>query len=497
MRSWLKNTSRLVLIFLIVFLCWHYFKKSPSLIRQIKDKSVVLASLDDSDNDPIPDNPDGDSDSVIEPEYKEIPYSPTDPDWLQFQADAANAEDDPSKCTDKCSYWNEYSELVVKDEGGNVIRVWQPYEGYEDPSERDSVDSSDSVTPCTLYCPASTAPACGGSCSGCYQEVPCDEGSCDKPGCSCQCYGPPDDRYCAVSGSYCAVQCSEWRPDECPTNGCQLVGAPPSNTCMTPCISDVGYTCRLPVPPGTGYFCLNHCGTPICCTPSVTATPTPTPTPTPPLRWTKLKNASFSSLGSLTNGIPLNITPYDSEDTTDRYFIITNSNNDPGLATALSFNTYGSDISLKKWQVANYTRARSLFPQTFLSYVKSRKNSPTMSDLSSIQQDGIYLWQGNLTLNNNSLNQISASRFVLIVDGQVDIEGERFNIGDNCIDVSTSKSAAILSTQTLSFSDNTQCAAGVFVGQTVNIGSTTNQGLKIKGNLALDAGRLCVVVAAV
>ena len=120
-----------------------------------------------------------------------------------------------------------------------------------------------------------------------------------------------------------------------------------------------------------------------------------------------------------------------------------------------------------------------------------------MSDLSSIQQDGIYLWQGNLTLNNNSLNQISASRFVLIVDGQVDIEGERFNIGDNCIDVSTSKSAAILSTQTLSFSDNTQCAAGVFVGQTVNIGSTTNQGLKIKGNLALDAGRLCVVVAAV
>jgi hypothetical protein len=43
MRSWLKNISRIVLIFLIVFVSWHYFKKSASLIKQIKNKSVVMA----------------------------------------------------------------------------------------------------------------------------------------------------------------------------------------------------------------------------------------------------------------------------------------------------------------------------------------------------------------------------------------------------------------------------------------------------------------------
>jgi hypothetical protein len=35
--------------FLIVFVSWHYFKKSASLIKQIKNKSVVMAYCMDGD----------------------------------------------------------------------------------------------------------------------------------------------------------------------------------------------------------------------------------------------------------------------------------------------------------------------------------------------------------------------------------------------------------------------------------------------------------------
>jgi hypothetical protein len=95
MRSWLKNISRIVLIFLIIFVSWHYFKKSASLIKQIKNKSVVMALFIDSGGDSLPDSAgdtggDSGGDSGIEPEYKNIPRKPTDPDWPQFQADAAN-----------------------------------------------------------------------------------------------------------------------------------------------------------------------------------------------------------------------------------------------------------------------------------------------------------------------------------------------------------------------------------------------------------------------
>jgi hypothetical protein len=95
MRSWLKNISRIVLIFLIIFVSWHYFKKSASLIKQIKNKSVVMALWIDSGGDSLPDSAgdtggDSGGDSGIEPEYKEIPRKPSDPDWPQFQADAAN-----------------------------------------------------------------------------------------------------------------------------------------------------------------------------------------------------------------------------------------------------------------------------------------------------------------------------------------------------------------------------------------------------------------------
>jgi hypothetical protein len=169
MRSWLKNISRIVLIFLIVFVSWHYFKKSASLIKQIKNKSVVMAYCMDGDTPVCDDSNSGDS--GIDPVYKEIPDNPSKPDWPQWRADLGLLNPDNPDCR-SCSRW-EGDELHVFDEHGNLIRVWQPYESYEDPSERDGDSGSGDGggQTCTLYCPASNAPACGGSCSGCYQSA--------------------------------------------------------------------------------------------------------------------------------------------------------------------------------------------------------------------------------------------------------------------------------------------------------------------------------------
>jgi len=202
--------------------------------------------------------------------------------------------------------------------------------------------------------------------------------------------------------------------------------------------------------------------------------------------WIKLKNSSFSKRSSsapntsLTNVLPLSIAPYDADDDVNqRYFIM---GSDPGLVTASSIDTGTAEVSSKGWK-ADYTQSTSMNPTAFLSYVKSRKKYKTVSDMSSINQDGIYVWSGVLTLNNTNLNQATASKFVLIVDDNVTIDQDKFNIG-NCKDATGLKKIAILSkTGTITFSTSTQCAAGIFIAQTIDTGSNSNQGLKIKGNL--------------
>ena len=202
--------------------------------------------------------------------------------------------------------------------------------------------------------------------------------------------------------------------------------------------------------------------------------------------WIKIKDSSFSKIGSLTNIVPLNIIAYDADDNANRYFIINNGSppqTDPGLVSAASINTGTANVSSKNWWVASYSRIVSTSPQLFLDYVRSRKEYQTIADLSSITNNGLYVWQGDLTLTNTNLNQITASNLVLIVNGNLSINENQFNIGSDCLNTSTSKKIALLSTGAINFSNNTQCAAGIFIGQTIDTGSNNNQGLKIKGNL--------------
>jgi hypothetical protein len=215
--------------------------------------------------------------------------------------------------------------------------------------------------------------------------------------------------------------------------------------------------------------------------PTNTPTPTPTATPTPtPGPWTKLKNTSFSSINPLTSLIPLFPVAYDAGDDTSANFIV----GEGGLVSAPLINLTtlnpSAQPSTNNWSVS-YTPTYLLTPNTFLSYVKARKEYKSITSLDDVVSNGIYVYQGDLTLNKTELDKSAASKFVLIVNGNVTIDQGKFNSND-C--TNTLKSIAVLSkTGTISFSDTTQCAAGIFIADGVDTGVTINQGLKIIGNL--------------
>ena len=190
--------------------------------------------------------------------------------------------------------------------------------------------------------------------------------------------------------------------------------------------------------------------------------------------WIKLKNSSFSGSGSLTNVLPLSIAAYDSDDDiSQRYFIMNSTGNDPGLVTASSINTGTADVSSKNWK-ADYTQSTVMNPTAFLSYVKSRKTYTKITALNQITSDGIYVWDEVTSFPGITTATTPNFNFVLISTTQaITISGTDFSPG---------KSVALVA-NSITFGNSTQTANGLFIAQTIDAGSNSNQGLKITGNL--------------
>jgi hypothetical protein len=228
------------------------------------------------------------------------------------------------------------------------------------------------------------------------------------------------------------------------------------------------------------------CPTPTA-TPTPTLTPTPTATPTPAqVPWVKLKNTSFISQNSLTSKIPrtLEILPYDSDDSPANIYFIRDV---AGVVAAPAINITGLNSDAEtgdpEYKLTSSSLSYLLTPNSYLSYIKARKqHTVIISNLSEITEPGIYIYNGSLTgasaLTNSSF---AASNVVLVATGNIEINEIKFNSAD-CI--SASKSIAILSSAgQISFSNTTQCAAGIFIANTIETGTNSDLGLKIIGNL--------------
>ena len=226
----------------------------------------------------------------------------------------------------------------------------------------------------------------------------------------------------------------------------------------------------------------NGCSSPLTCSGGVCRNPdctTETDCTCPTGGWIKLKNTSFLSGNNLTNDIPATVTAYDSDDTTQRYFIIASTNYDPGVVSANSINLNGAQPSSKNWQ-ATTTKTTSMSPSDFLGYVKSRKEFETIDNVGQIEtndyNNAILISTGDLTVDDSNKTNFNNRNLVVVVNGNLNIDAAAF--------IPTNASVAFIVTGTITFSNTTTQANGIFVAPTINLGTTSNQGIKIIGNLS-------------
>lgn len=131
-------------------------------------------------------------------------------------------------------------------------------------------------------------------------------------------------------------------------------------------------------------------------------------------------------------------------------------------------------ISQYHWSALyNYTPTST--KDDFLAYAKSKKEYKRITDLSAIDADGIYVWDSASFPTLVSVPEaFNAYNVVLIVPtGSVTIDTQTF---------APTKAVALLAAS-IAFSANTNEAHGIFIAATITTGETTNQGLKIVGNL--------------
>ncbi len=196
--------------------------------------------------------------------------------------------------------------------------------------------------------------------------------------------------------------------------------------------------------------------------------------------WFKSNNTSFVSSSVNSVNIPVWATAYPgSSDNNSSLFIIGTAGSTLGVGINL-----GAAYSIpNNWNSSSYSRHLTMSADGYAAYVRSRKTSTSIGSAGdtsipagSITGDGIYLWKGgDLTISDDG--KFGAHNVVLISNSaKVTIDKQHFQ---------PAGSVAIVADE-IDFSNTTQDAKGIFVANTVNTGSPSNQGLLILGNLIAE-----------
>lgn len=210
----------------------------------------------------------------------------------------------------------------------------------------------------------------------------------------------------------------------------------------------------------------------------IVATPTPTNTPTPtPGPWVKLKDSSYVSRTGIINRIPLAPIAYDSSDTVQPFLIV----GEAGVCAAPTINLTSVNTNAKTGDPeyrAIYTPAPySMTAASFTNYVKSRKEYKTITSMNEITANGLYVFSGNINLSSVP-SQFDQYNVVLLTSGTITVNTASF----------VPTKAVVLVATTINFDPAVTAARGVFIADSVSIGTTSNQGLKITGNLIAQSG---------
>jgi len=360
------------------------------------------------------------------------------------------------------------------------------------------------------YPPTPTpAPACipsGNSCSSSSQccntgsGYVCSGGICCKGnGATCEGGGGSCcSSYC--NGSVCANRPTPTPAPNCNTDttnygdsGCAAQGGFCGNTCRTPCNGTwSGPGSGLCAQPNYWQCCIPNTPTPTPIIPTNTPTPTrtptpttaiptntPTPTPAPAQPWFKLRDASLVGNTSINDPIPVSpLTPYDGDDPGNRYLLDNSAGSTPGVATGQNISIGGATVSSKNWKVAGKSYSPQFTVQKFVDYVKERKKDMVVeiTQINQAQPNKINILSGDVTLTNGQLS--SKRPLVLIVQGNVALSGA----GGADIN-SSNQQQIIMSTGKIDFNTSVRTANGLYIADSLDFGTTANQGIKVIGNV--------------
>jgi hypothetical protein len=190
----------------------------------------------------------------------------------------------------------------------------------------------------------------------------------------------------------------------------------------------------------------------------------------------KLKNAGYQDRDALDSPFPVTILPYDAVDDTGQNYLIIGTNTVIGAAVSAAHSLANATVSQRNWFNNSYAPRISMSAQSFIAYVKSRKEYKTITSLNNLENNTIHVLTGSLTINNQT--DFNDKNLVLIVDGTVE-----FYITDG--DFLPNQSIAIVA-QKINFyqgSNFLTSARGIFIANEIDLGDSDTP-LKIVGNLS-------------
>lgn len=210
--------------------------------------------------------------------------------------------------------------------------------------------------------------------------------------------------------------------------------------------------------------------------PYVPSTPTPTPTQGP---WAQLKNASYQTNGSLKQTIPAGAQAYDADAAPGplNRFVL-------GQQGMLLGNITPAPES-NGWFTSTYNPSIFFDTATFIQYARSRKNVKTITNLTQINQAGIYYYNGDVTLDD-ILSLPNGETALLLVNGTVRF-GAVSQFNSNGATPARPRTTIGIMAKKIIFPDAMTQALGIFIADAVDLSETqsptVNTPLKIYGNL--------------
>jgi len=209
--------------------------------------------------------------------------------------------------------------------------------------------------------------------------------------------------------------------------------------------------------------------------------------------WFKMRDTSYSRAGAVTNSLPQNVNPFDSDDPGNRYLIENSAGNDQGVAAGTSFSLGGETediVSAKKWSTTSYAPLKPLFSSQFLSYIKSRKEYTTAASAGELEADRTHInIISGLTIDSSTATTIlgkitDPASMVVVVDGDLTINQGEDN--DNRFNKAKKAIAFVVKGNINIVKDMTE-VNGVFIGDNIDVSLgaqvRTDDYLKITGNL--------------